>query len=110
MDDLRYLWLRDKVFSGLGIGEHDVFEEFINRNENENEMKIAKFMNQTEEDDDYALIFHKEQREEEIEVQVELCNFMPFKFFFRNYLNHLIIIYENKQPKRSIWPFWAKKL
>jgi hypothetical protein len=73
MDDIRYLWLRDKVFSGLEIKEHEVFEEFINRDEGEVEMKIAKFMNQTEEDDDYAVIFHKELREEEIEVQVELC-------------------------------------
>lgn len=73
MDDVRYLWLRDKVFAGLKIKDLDVFEEFINRDEGDNEMKIAKFMNQTEEDDDFALIFHKETKEEEVEVQVELC-------------------------------------
>lgn len=77
MDDIRYLWLRDKVYSGLDINDFEVFEEFINRDEGENEMKIAKFMNQTEEDDDFSVIFHKESREEEIQVQVELC-----KFFF----------------------------
>ena len=72
MDDIRYLWLRDKVFAGLEINDNEVFEEFINRDDGENEMKIAKFMNQTEEDDDYAVIFHKESKEEEIQVQVEL--------------------------------------
>lgn len=77
MDDIRYMWLRDKVFSGLDIIESDVFEEFINRDEGENEMKIANFLNQTEEDEDFALIFHKELKEEEIEVQVELS-----KLFF----------------------------
>ena len=39
-----------------------------------NETKIAKFLNQTEEDEDYALIFHKELKEEEIEMQIELSN------------------------------------
>lgn len=73
MDDVRYLWLRDELNAGLDIKEPNVFEEFINRDEGDNEMKIAKFMNQTEEDDDFALIFHKDTREEEIEVQVELC-------------------------------------
>ena len=72
MDDNRYLWLRDKVFDGLDIVETDVFEEFISRDENENEGKIAKFLNQTEEDEDYALIFYKELKEEEIELQIEL--------------------------------------
>ena len=74
MDDYRYIWLRDKVFGGLDINEFDVFDEFIARDEGENEMKIAKFMNQTEEDEDNALIFHKEVKEEEIEVTVELSN------------------------------------
>ena len=72
MDDLRYLWLRDKVFSYLNINELTVFEEFLAREDGENEMKIAKFMNQTAEDEDWALIFFKEMKEEEVEVQVEL--------------------------------------
>ena len=72
MDDNRFLWLRDKVFASLDIIESDVFEEFIGREDGENESKLAKFLNQTEEDEDYALIFHKELKEEEIEVQIEL--------------------------------------
>ena len=72
MDDIRYIWMRDKVFSGLDIQEHEVFEEFMLRDEGENELRIAKFMNQTEDDEDFALIFHKELKEEEIEVQIEL--------------------------------------
>jgi hypothetical protein len=79
MDDLRYLWLRDKVFNTLDIIETDVFEEFISRDDGDNELKIAKFMNQTEEDEDFALIFHKELKEEEIELEVELSK--KFKLF-----------------------------
>lgn len=78
MDDIRYIWMRDKVFSALDIEDIEVFEEFITRNEGENEQKIAKFMNQTEDDEDSALIFHKELKEEEIEVQIELSNLRLF--------------------------------
>lgn len=75
MDDLRYLWMRDKVFSGLDIiDEGEVFEEFMQRDEAENERKIAAFLNQADEDEDNALIFYKELKEEEIEVQIELSN------------------------------------
>jgi hypothetical protein len=76
MDDIRYLWLRDEIFNGLDIKEQEVFEEFIGRDDGENEMKIAKFMNQTEEDEDYALIFHKEEVEEEMEIQVEMSKYL----------------------------------
>lgn len=74
MDDLRFVWLRDKVYSALDIKDPEVFEEFISREDGESEMKLAQFLNQTEEDEDYALIFFKEIKEEEIEIQVELCN------------------------------------
>ena len=75
MDDIRYIWIRDKVFNGLDVVETDVFDEFLSRDDGDNELKIAKFLNQTEEDEDSALIFHKELKEEEIEVQIELCIF-----------------------------------
>jgi hypothetical protein len=80
MDDIRYIWMRDKVFTSLNIEEADVFEEFMGRNEGENEKVIANFMNQTEEDDDSALIFYKELKEEEIEVQIELSKIFLFRF------------------------------
>lgn len=72
MDDIRFIWLRDKVFNALDINEPDVFDEFMLRDDGDNELKIAKFLNQTEEDEDFALIFNKEIREEETEVQIEL--------------------------------------
>jgi hypothetical protein len=73
MDDLRFQWIRDRIFTALEINEPDVFDEFMSREDGENEMKIAKFINQTEDDNEYALIFDKECTEEEIEVQIELC-------------------------------------
>ena len=74
MDDVRFYWLRDRIYAGLDINESEVFEEFLQRDDGENEMKIAKFINQTEDDDDYAILFNKNCVEEEIEVQIELSN------------------------------------
>ena len=100
MDDLRYLWLRDKVFSYLNINELNVFEEFMNRDDSENEMKIAKFMNQTAEDEDWALIFYKELKEEEIEVQIELSK--SALAFFRQLLIGLTHAFETSCSRRGI--------
>jgi len=84
--------MRDKVFAALDIDEVEVFEEFFVRNEGENERQIAAFMNQTEEDEDNALIFYKELKEEEIEVQIELSKFYFKELIFfgggRIYLNN----------------------
>ena len=76
MDDLRIHWIKDRVFASLDIptDDFDVFDEFLMRDDGENEMKIAKFINQTEEDHDNALIFNKECKEEDIEVLIELSN------------------------------------
>lgn len=75
MDDIRFHWLRDRIFEGLDIEETEVFEEFLQREDGDNEMKIAKFINQTEDDDDFAVLFNKDCVEEEIEVQIELSKF-----------------------------------
>jgi hypothetical protein len=77
MDDIRILWLRDRIYEFLNINtdENEVFEEFMLADDGENEMKIAKFLNQTQEDEDYALLFNKEQKEEDIEVEIELSKF-----------------------------------
>lgn len=74
MDDIRILWLRDRIYEFLNISadENEVFEDFLAANDGENEMIIAKFLNQTQEDEDYALLFNKEQKEEDIEVEIEL--------------------------------------
>jgi hypothetical protein len=87
MDDFRYIWLRDKIFTALDIVDTDVFEEFLNREDGgehdiTNEAKIAKFMNQTEEDEDFALVFSKDLKEEAIEIELELCKML---FFYLEY-------------------------
>ena len=84
MDDFRYLWIRDRVYAGLNILETEsgVFDEFLTRDDGENETLISKFLTRNvDEEDDGALIFHKLLNEEEIEVQIELST-LPFSLFF----------------------------
>jgi hypothetical protein len=78
MDDIRFHWLRDRIYEGLDINEHEVFEEFLQREDGDNEMKIAKFINQTDDDDDFAILFNKHCMEEEIEVEIELSKYPVF--------------------------------
>lgn len=71
MDDIRIEWLRNKVYASLDIKEPEVFEELLNRDEGEAERKIAKFLNETPDDSNGALVFFKVIREEEEEVEVD---------------------------------------
>ena len=71
MDDPRIEWLRDRVFYALNIQDPEVFEDLLNREDGEPERDIAKFLNETPEDDKSALLFYKIVQEEEEEVEVE---------------------------------------
>ena len=75
MDDVRFEWLRDKVYSALNITDPEVFEELLNRDDGEFERALAKFLNETPEEGKSAAIFYKKLREEEIEVEVEVGAF-----------------------------------
>ncbi|XP_033627732.1 dynein heavy chain 10, axonemal-like [Asterias rubens] len=72
MDDVRFEWLRDKVYGALGVEDPEVFEELLNRDDGECERSLAKFLNETPEEGKAAAIFYKRLREEEIEVEVEI--------------------------------------
>ncbi|PIK48528.1 putative dynein heavy chain 10, axonemal isoform X3 [Apostichopus japonicus] len=72
MDDVRFEWMRDKVYFALGISEPEVFEELINRDEGEFERALAKFLNETPDEGRSAAIFYKREMEEDIEVEIEV--------------------------------------
>ena len=81
MDDVRFEWLRDKVYGALGVEDPEVFEELLNRDDGECERSLAKFLNETPEEGKAAAIFYKRLREEEIEVEVEIGEFNVVVFF-----------------------------
>ena len=75
MDDLRFRWLKDAIYTILDIDKGDPsFEDFLEGDDGGNELLVAKFLNEAKSnvDDENALIFHKEVFEELREEQVEI--------------------------------------
>jgi hypothetical protein len=75
MDDLRFRWLKDSIYTILNIDEIDpAFEDFVEGDDGANELLIAKFLNEanTDVDDENALLFYKEVFEELREEQIEI--------------------------------------
>ena len=71
MDDPRIEWIRDSVYDALNIKDPEIFEDLLNRDDGEPERAIAKFLNETPEEAESAILFYKEIKEEEEEVEVE---------------------------------------
>ncbi|CAF1153227.1 unnamed protein product [Adineta ricciae] len=75
MDDLRFRWLKDAIYTILDIDMGDPsFEDFLEGDDGGNELLVAKFLNEAKSnvDEENALIFHKEVFEELREEQVEI--------------------------------------
>lgn len=86
MDDLRFRWLKDSIYTILNIDENDpAFEEFLEGEDGANELLIAKFLNEASSnvDEENALLFHKEVFEELREEQVEISNWEKIMKFYK---------------------------
>lgn len=57
MDDLRVLWIRDRVYTALGLTDPQLFEELLYRNDGEVEELILHFLNQTSPEEGAATLF-----------------------------------------------------
>ncbi len=71
MDDPRIEWVKDRVYQALDITDPEIFDDLLNRNDGESERAIAKFLNETPEENEQSVIFYKIVQEEEEEVEVE---------------------------------------
>ncbi|KAM4707116.1 dynein axonemal heavy chain 10 [Discoglossus pictus] len=73
LDDPRLEWIRDRVYGGFSITDPAIFEDLLNRNDGEHEVKLLRFLNETsEEEGAAALLFFKRTREEEEDVEVSI--------------------------------------
>uniref|UniRef100_A0A8C6RAH3 Dynein, axonemal, heavy chain 10 n=1 Tax=Nannospalax galili TaxID=1026970 RepID=A0A8C6RAH3_NANGA len=73
MDDLRVLWLRDRVYTAFGLTNPKVFEELLSRDDSEVEDLILHFLNHTNDEDGAAtLFFYRVLLPEEVEVEIEI--------------------------------------
>lgn len=78
MDDPRIEWLRDRVYAALDIQGNEVFEELLERDEGEFERRLGKFLNDTPEEGETAILFYKIVKEEEEEIEVE-CGMLNYE-------------------------------
>ncbi|XP_054568736.1 dynein axonemal heavy chain 10 [Eptesicus fuscus] len=72
MDDLRVQWIRDRVYTALGLTEPQLFEELLTRDDGEAEDLILHFLNQTSEEEGAStLFFYRKVVPEEVEVELD---------------------------------------
>ena len=72
MDDLRIEWIRDRVYEALDINKVDVFNEFLERDEQAAESQLAQYLNENPHEGKTSLIFYKVIVEEDREVEIEV--------------------------------------
>lgn len=71
MDDLRVLWMRDRVYTAFGLTDPHLFEELLNRDGGEVEDLILHFLNQTKDEEGaLTLFFYRKVVPEEVEVEI----------------------------------------
>ncbi|KAL4700985.1 hypothetical protein H8959_014989 [Pygathrix nigripes] len=72
MDDLRVLWMRDRVYAAFGITDPQLFEDLLNRDDGQGEDLILHFLNQaSEEEGPSALFIYRTMVPEEVEVEID---------------------------------------
>uniref|UniRef100_A0A2K5ZE37 Dynein axonemal heavy chain 10 n=1 Tax=Mandrillus leucophaeus TaxID=9568 RepID=A0A2K5ZE37_MANLE len=72
MDDLRVLWMRDRVYAAFGITDPQLFEDLLNRDDGQGEDLILHFLNQaSEEEGSSALFIYRTMVPEEVEVEID---------------------------------------
>ncbi|KAF0872101.1 DYH10 protein, partial [Crocuta crocuta] len=72
MDDLRVLWMRDRVYTAFGLTDPQLFEELLSRDDGEVEDLILHFLNQTKDEEGaLTLFFYRKVVPVEVEVEVE---------------------------------------
>nr|AAP92640.1 Cc1-3 [Rattus norvegicus] len=70
MDDLRVLWMRDRIYTAFNITDPMPFEELLSRDDSEAEDLILHFLNHSsDEDNASAVFFYRTLVPEEVEVE-----------------------------------------
>lgn len=70
MDDLRVLWMRDRIYTAFDITDPMPFEELLSRDDSEAEDLILHFLNHSsDEDNASAVFFYRTMVPEEVEVE-----------------------------------------
>ncbi|KER29498.1 hypothetical protein T265_03876 [Opisthorchis viverrini] len=74
MDDVRIEWMKHVLYNALQITQDEVFIDFLERDDNANELALIKFLNDTPEDRFQALIFYTTYYEELVEEVIQVVH------------------------------------
>ena len=69
MEDLRVLWIRDRVYAALGLQEESLFRELLQRNGSQMLKELLAYLDQPAQQHSSAILFHV--REEMVEQEIE---------------------------------------
>lgn len=78
MDDLRILWMRDRVYAALGLQDESLFRELLLRNESQAQKELLAYLDQPAQQlYSSAVLFYVreamvEKEEEEIERKISM--------------------------------------
>ncbi|XP_046496348.1 dynein axonemal heavy chain 10 isoform X7 [Equus quagga] len=78
MDDLRVVWMRDRVYTAFGLSDPKLFEDLLNRDDGAGEDLILHFLNQaSDEEGASTLFFYRVVVPEEVEVEIDSEKLAP---------------------------------
>ncbi|KAF8569239.1 hypothetical protein P879_02503 [Paragonimus westermani] len=72
MDDVRFEWIKHVVYKGLHISEDEVFADFLDWKEGENEVALAKFLNDSPDEGFQMVLFYKSVYEDTVEELIKV--------------------------------------
>ena len=77
MSEIRLNWIKQRVYDILNIADDAVFIEFLERNDGKFKDELVRYLSQTQEDSDVAMLFYSVRRQEEERVEVEITESEP---------------------------------
>ena len=74
MEDLRVLWMRDRVYAALGLQEEDLFRDLLQRGDSQVQRELLAYLEQPSPDQQQAaVIFHVREVTVEVEEDEPEC-------------------------------------
>jgi len=77
MSGIRLNWIRERVYELLNISDYDVFSEFLERDGERFKGELLRYLSQTQDGSEIAMLFYKVRRQEEERIEVEITESEP---------------------------------
>jgi len=77
MSDVRLNWIKQCVYELLNITDDAVFKEFLERDDEKCKEELLKYLSQTQDGSEIAMLFYRVRRQEEERIEVEITEPEP---------------------------------